>query len=102
MSYARSPRPSLVITVGMRCIWLPPWCKANSSFQFRRWVGHRQVGAEVGHAAQRFQRQRSGGEAELDRRVVRPGALVRFGSELTRELGVDVRGVDAERVGDGD
>src|SRR5438105_8144022 len=96
MSYARSPPPSLVITVGIRCISLPPRREADWSLWFGRRIGHRKVSAEVGHATQCFEGQRSRGQAKLDRRVLWPGALLGVRAEQARQVGVDLRGADVQ------
>src|ERR1700682_1071211 len=101
MSYARSPRPSLVMTVGIRAIFLTP-CGVEADAGFRSWwrVDHGEVSAEVGDAAQRVQRKRGGREPELDGRIFRPTAQVRVGAQEAGEVGVDVGGPGAERVSD--
>src|ERR1700687_2635886 len=98
MSYARSPRPSLVITVGIRCIRLPPGVKANSWSRLRWRVCHREIGAEVGHAAQRLERHARGREPELGRRVLGPGRAPGVGAEPPGELRVKVGRLEPERV----
>src|SRR2546427_11244157 len=98
MSYARSPRPSFVMTVGIRCNSLPPQSEPDWGFWFGRWVGHRQICAEVGHAAQRFQRQRRRGQSQLDRRVFGPCPIAGRGAEQPCELGEDLGRRNRERV----
>src|SRR4029077_21248174 len=98
MSYARSPRPSLVITVGIICTWLPPWLEADGWTGFWRRGGHRHVRAEVGHASQRVHVQAGVREPELDRRIFGPGGSLRVGAEKAGEVGVDVGGPGAQRV----
>src|SRR5665213_3597884 len=103
MSYARSPLPSLVMTVGMRVILgSPPWFEADAWSCFGRRVGHGQVSAEVGDAPQRLHRKPGGGESQLHRGVFRPAAMVRVGAEQPREVGVNVGGSDAQRMRDGE
>src|SRR4029077_17252490 len=97
MSYARSPRPSLVITVGMRCTGLPPVAQKADRFFGRRWrVGHRQKGAEVGDAAQPLEGARGGREAQPEGRVMGPLPPVGVGAEQPGEVGVDLGRWDAE------
>src|SRR6266849_9415722 len=98
MSYARSPRPSLVITVGMRCIRLPPWFETDSWARLRRWVRHRQISAEVCDAAQRLQRHARGREPELGRWVLGPGRAVVVGPEQPSKLGVKIGRPDSKCV----
>src|ERR1700687_3763788 len=98
MSYERSPRPSLVMTVGTRFIALTPCIEADSGFRFGWRVGHREVSAEVGDAAQRLQWKRRRGQPELDRRVLRPRSLLRICAQQPREICVDVGRSGPERV----
>src|SRR5216683_5103966 len=102
MSYARSPRPSLVMTVGIKFTGLTPCVEADAGFRSGWRVRHRQVGAEVGDAAQRLEGKGRGGQPELDRRILRPGALLRVRAQQPREVGIDVGGPRAERVGNGE
>src|SRR6266852_1061983 len=98
MSYARSPRPSLVITMGIMCIRLLPWFKTDS-WSGPGWrIGHREISAEIGHAAQGLERQARGREPELGRRVVGPGRALGVGAQQPGELGVEVGRPYAERV----
>src|SRR4029077_2125672 len=101
MPYARSPRPSLLMTVGTMFMRLPPCVETDWWFWPGRRVCHRQVSAEVGHAAQRFERQRGGGKAKLDGGILRPGSLFGVSAEQAGEVGVDVGRPGAQRVSDG-
>src|ERR1700738_2428151 len=98
MSYERSPRPSLVMTVGTRFMVLTPCLETDSRFRFGWRVCHRQIGAEVGDAAERLQWKRCRGQPELDRRVLRPRALLRVCAQHPREIRVDVGGPGAQRM----
>src|ERR1700681_4781507 len=100
MSYARSPRPSLLMTVGIMFMRLPPCVETDWWFGPGRRICHRQVCAEIGHAAQRLERQRSGGKPELDGRILRPRPLFGVRAQQAGEVGVDVGGPGAERVSD--
>src|SRR5258708_19909363 len=100
MSYERSPRPSLVMTVGTRFIALTPCLEADARFRFGWRVCHSEIGAEVGDAAQRLEGQGRRGQPELDRRILRPGALLRVRAQQPREVGIDVGGPGAQRVRD--
>src|ERR1700687_896125 len=102
MSYARSPRPSLLMTVGTMFMRLPPCVETDWCFWPGRRICHRQVRAEVGHAAQRLERQRRGGKPELDGRILRPGSLLGVRAQQAREVGVNVGGPGAERMGHGE
>src|SRR5216683_6947957 len=102
MSYERSPRPSLVMTVGTRFIALTPCLEADARFRFGWRVCHSEIGAEVGDAAQRLEGKGRGGQPELGRRILRPGALLRVRAQQPREVGIDVGGPRAERVGNGE
>src|SRR5260370_35802746 len=97
MSYERSPRPSLVMTVGTRFMALTPCLEADARFRFGWRVCHSEIGAEVGDAAQRLEGKGRGGQPELDRRILRPGALLRVRAQPPREAGIDVGGPAAQR-----
>src|ERR1700674_4533921 len=101
MSYARSPRPSLLMTVGIMLLRLPPCIEPDWWLWPGRRICHRKVGAEVGPAAQRLERQRRGGKPELDGRILRPGSLLGVRTQQAGEVGVDVGGPGAERMGHG-
>src|SRR5260370_39083102 len=92
MSYERSPRPSLVMTVGTRFMALTPCLEADARFRFGWRVCHSEIGAEVGDAAQRLEGQGRRGQPELDRRILRPGALLRVRAQHPREDRIYVRG----------
>src|SRR5712664_3895075 len=100
MSYERSPRPSLVMTVGIRFTGLTPCIEADAGFRSGWRVRHRQISAEVGDAAQRLEGKGRGGQPELGRRILRPGALLRVRAQQPREVGIDVGGPGAQRVRD--
>src|ERR1700737_1371189 len=86
------------MTVGTRFIALTPCIEADAGFRFGWRVCHRQVGAEVGDAAQRPQWKGCCGPPELHRRVLRPRSLLRVSAQLPCEVGVDVGRASAERV----
>src|SRR5207247_3122749 len=102
MSYARSPLPSLVITVGIRCISLPPRDEADWPFRSRRWIRHRKISAEVSHATQCFEGKRRRGEAKLGGWVVRPGADVGVGTEQSGQVRVQLGRRHVEGVSHGE
>src|SRR2546422_6286889 len=100
MSYARSPRPSLVITVGIRCISLPPGFEPDARPGLGWRVGYCEVGAEVGDAAQRLEGKARRRQSQLYRRVLRPCGPLRVGAQEPRQLGVQIGRSDPERVRD--
>src|SRR5476649_1928549 len=87
------------MTVGISVMRSPPWFKADAWASSGWRVGHGQVRAEVGDAAERVHGQAGRGEPELHGWVVWPAALVAVGAESAREVGVHVRRPHAKRMG---
>src|ERR1700674_4541533 len=69
MSYARSPRPSLLMTVGTMFVRLPPCVETDWWFWPGRRICHRQVRADDAHAARPTERQRRDNKPGLGRRI---------------------------------